>query len=104
MNLAKSFFLKNNIPFEQMTPIDVAATTGWGLEQDSEAFVIYLPEGGKGKVTLPPGTYSIQWFDPRMGEMYTTGKPVEVPKSEMVWLGAAPHDSEKDWVVWVSRN
>lgn len=104
MNLAKSFFLDNKLPFEQMKPINPSETTGWGLALESDQYVVYLLEGGKGEVVLPAGTYSIHWFDPRLGEMYTTGRPVEVSAKGMVWLGEAPHDREKDWVVWVSRN
>ncbi|WP_162417135.1 DUF5060 domain-containing protein [Cyclobacterium roseum] len=104
MDRAKSFFLNNNLPFEKLKPMNPSETTGWGLALDSEELVIYLPEGGKGQVILPSGTYRIHWYDPRMGEMYTTGEPIEVAEKEKVSLGQAPHDAENDWVVWISRD
>jgi hypothetical protein len=59
------------VPFERMTPDELAVVTGsaWTLADPGRYYVLYLYEGGRVTVDLlgAPGTFLAEWFDPRAG-------------------------------------
>jgi hypothetical protein len=68
-------------------------------------FAVYLPSasaGGTLDLSGAPGAlFSMQWFDPRLGQY--AGNSTLVPGGAPRSLGAAPKDPALDWVVVVKR-
>ncbi|MBD3631327.1 DUF5060 domain-containing protein [Cyclobacterium sp.] len=104
MAQAKSFFLENDIPFQQLKPLNTQHPMTWGLSDDGKKHrILFLREGGEIALTLPAGQYWLKWFDPELGESYTTGQPFTVEQAGLVHLGHPPTYKEKAWVLWVQK-
>jgi hypothetical protein len=103
-------FFQRYLPFPQMRPADelTSAEDDYCLAQPGEVYAIYLPGGGSTELELPPGEYTVQWYDPRgggplaTGTVGTTSGPdprAGAPHS----IGEPPGEKSKDWVVLVKR-
>ena len=67
-----------------------------------EAYVIYMPEGGTGILKLPNNkSYSLKWFDPKLGGVLKPGSVSEVEGSDWIELGMAPKNDGRDWVLMI---
>ena len=62
---------------------------------------VYLPKGGRTAVLLPPGTYHVLWFNPRVDETpeQTDGGRVRVAEGKHAFV--AP--DTRDWVLHLRR-
>ena len=96
-------FFREHVPFATMQPADALATGGWCLARPGDVYALYLPEGGSARLELPPGRYSVRWYDPRAGGALREGDPGEVGGGGRVELGHPPQDPERDWAVLVRR-
>ena len=46
------------------------------LAKPNEVYVVYLPDGGSTNISLPSGTWQVQWFNPRSGGALTSPQGV----------------------------
>ena len=103
MNHAGSFFIKSDIPFYQLKPKPSGNANSWMLTDDKDFFVVYLPEGGEGELSLPSSLFDIHWFDPRKGQWLQNENLKEVSGGRKLSIGKAPKDPDLDWAVVVKR-
>jgi len=101
MAQAKAFFLDNEIPFQQLKPFHTGNADTWGLSDERQHQILYLREGGEVSLPLSEGKYWLSWFDPAMGEHYTTGAPIAVSEAGLVHLGHPPTGKDKAWLLWL---
>jgi hypothetical protein len=103
MNHARSFFTKTAIPFHELKPKSSVNASSWMLTDDNDFFVVYLPEGGEGELSLPPSLFEIHWFDPRTGQWLQNESLKEVSGGRLVSIGKAPNEPDLDWAVLLKR-
>lgn len=73
--IALEFFGKNDIPFEDMVCRDELIgnpkhnNSKYCLAKPGQLYLVYLPAGGQSAIDLTEesGTFSLQWFNPRVG-------------------------------------
>jgi hypothetical protein len=101
---ARGFFVEH-VPFWEMTSADelLAGTDGWCLAKPGETYVVYLPEGGMAKLTLPAGSFDVRWFDPRNGGELQVGQVKTLTGPGAISLGRPPRDADADWAAWVRK-
>jgi Putative collagen-binding domain of a collagenase len=107
---AWTFFVNNNIPFQDMTNENDRVSKGnWCLVEkfSGSVLVIYLHDGGTAKVDLrglgpkqqSKSVISVRWFDPRNGGPLQVGTVGEVEFGSTQSIGEAPINRGKDWVI-----
>ena len=91
------------MPVEKMQSTNdlIDAGDGYCFSQKDEIYVVYLPQ----KTTRcnleieSDKSYSVQWFNPRMGGEFQNGSIQSVEGPGTVALGNPPEDTDEDWVV-----
>jgi len=100
-------FFQANLPFSLMTPDDTLVNNpnGWCLAQPGQVYAIYLRTGGTTKLDLGTGgaTYTVRWYDPRLGGALQSGTVTSVSGAGLQSLGSPPHSPTQDWAVLVER-
>ncbi len=100
-------FFNNYLPFQQMISSDdlTAASDDYCFSKPGEVYVIYMPEGGHGKLDLRSaiGTFKVQWYNPRTGGDLTEGSVTEMEGRKIGSFGTPPDGSPGDWVVLIER-
>jgi len=109
--IAIDFFLRNEIPFQDMSNRNalIGNTENdkekYCLAQDGEVYVVYL--GYVPTTTLDlsaaEGDFKVKWFNPRTGGSLKNGSVRKVQGGAVVDLGQAPSEENEDWVVLISR-
>lgn len=108
---AISFFQDNDVPFWRMNNADALVGNPkrengrFCLAAKGEAYVVYLPEGGKVELDLSgaSGTYDLRWYDPRNGGRLQRGDTRRVSGGSKVSLGNPPGDASSDWVALLRK-
>lgn len=72
-----------------------AATDDYVFAKTGALYVVYRPNGGTTAITLPTGTWSVQWFNPRSGGALTA-------KTSITNSLVAPDNN--DWVAYVTNS
>lgn len=68
--IALSFFAENEIPFHEMETRDkLVGKNARCLARDGGPWVIQLPAGGTTRFEKPTDSLTLQWLDPRSGEL-----------------------------------
>ena len=92
-------------PLEEMICNDevVNVKGAFVLEKPGEIYIAYLPAGTQNaKISLSGDkTYSVKWFNPRVGGDMQTGSVATVQGKGFQSLGNPPSDTGKDWLVVV---
>jgi Putative collagen-binding domain of a collagenase len=109
---ALEFFRNNDVPFHRMSnvPNRVKNATDWLLSSsDMTVHVIYrrsTPSSGKINMTGLPGTYSVNWYNPRMGGLLQNGSVTSiVGGGGSVSFGSPPNPADtKDWALLLRRS
>ncbi len=70
MGQTRSFADKMNLA--EMTPQDQLASTGYCLASVGHEYLVYQPDSGELSVSLAPGSYVEEWFDPLKGAVAST--------------------------------
>jgi len=96
-------FFKSNLPFNEMIADDRLVSKGWCLAKKNEIYAIYLPDGGITEMQLPEGRFTLQWFNPRTGELKKQESDELTGPGKMP-LGLPPEEVDKDWVIIVRRS
>jgi hypothetical protein len=60
-----------------MTPRSDLSSTGYCLAREGSDYVVFQPDSGAFDLTLPAGTYRVEWFDPATG-VTPAGAPITV--------------------------
>lgn len=96
-------FFQEYLPFWEMTAADslTSSSSDHCLALAGEVYAIYLPDGGTTSITLPAGSYSVEWYDPRFGGSLRDGSVTTVVGPGSVPLGAAPGQPSEDWAILV---
>lgn len=105
-NIALKFF--NNIPYSQMSPCAfeiIDREDAYCFAKPDSLYVIYLPEGGTGVVTIPGANtdYNVSWFDPLKGESSAAGSVQTVSAGQRGTVGFAKNENGTDRILILSR-
>ena len=109
--IALDFFRDHEIPFWEMTNADALIgnvkndNRRYCLAKSGSLYLVYLPEGGTTEIDLTdaPGTFAVQWFDPRHGGPLQQGSVTQVHGGRQAALGAPPKDATDDWLIVIAR-
>jgi hypothetical protein len=87
------------LPFDTLAPQGRLVRDGLAfcLGGPEDLLVVHLPRGGRVSLDLPPGRWSVRWYDPRVGRLRP---PAGVPDARPALL-SAPDD--RDWVALLRR-
>jgi hypothetical protein len=98
-------FFRNHLPFTKMQHNDelTDAEDDYCFARPGEVYAIYLPKGGTTKLNLARsrGSFSVKWFNPRVGGELQRGTVRAVRGPGWVSVGPPPSEREKDWIVLV---
>ena len=109
--IALRFFREHRIPFWEMRNADELVgnpgreNTVYCLAKPGEIYLVYLPEGGAGRLDLSSaeGSFRVRWFDPRRGGDLLEGPVTRVEAGGEVSLGIPPREPRQDWLAVVRR-
>ncbi len=109
--IALDFFREHDIPFWEMSNADALIgnvkndNSKYCLAKPGSLYLVYLPTGGTTEIDLSdaPGTFTVQWFDPRHGGPLQQGSVAKVQGGKKAALGTAPKDADDDWLIVVRR-
>lgn len=104
-------FFHKHLPFWEMWPANDLASGGraFVLAKEGSIYAVYMPEAWRTRVTVAPGKYSLQWYDPRNGGELQTGRDATVTAGEMLMRDdgsvelSPPSNPSKDWVALLRR-
>ncbi len=104
-------FFQKHLPFWSMWPANdlVDDECAYVFAREGDIYAVYLPEAGRVRVTIAPGAYSLEWYDPRNGGALQTGsrKTVRAGEMQMRSDGAValspPSHPGKDWVALLKK-
>lgn len=92
--------LANRLDLAAMTPRDDLASTKYCLADPANAYVVYIPNGGKSTVSLgdTPNRFAVEWIQPNTGESVAADAVTGGASREFT----APFDG--DAVLYLSRS
>jgi hypothetical protein len=104
-------FIEDHLPFTEMTP-DRSLVTGESAFADGaevftkpgEVYAIYYPDAsntGTLELTDAPGTFRVDWFNPRTGQFQ--GTPTQIIGGTPAAMPAPPADPDEDWAALVRQ-
>lgn len=96
-------FFRKHLRFWEMWPANslVDDPAAYVFAKEGEVYAVYIPEAGRTQVTVAPGDYSLQWYDPRNGGALQDGGEVEAGRApEQI---SPPSEPGKDWVALLTR-
>ena len=105
-------FFEQQLPYWEMQPEDALteAKDDYCFAQVGSVYAIYLPPSGEermpAKLKLPSGSFSVSWYNPRLGGALQDGTVTELtPTSESDYhsIGLPPAETGLDWVALVKR-
>ncbi len=107
--IALNFFRDEKIPFSEMTSANALVgntkdnNDKYCFAKPGELYLVYLPNGGTADLdlTAAKGTFTVKWFNPRIGGKLIAGAQIEGGKPAA--LGLPPADAAEDWLVVVRR-
>ena len=111
---------QSHLPFPDMSPKDslTSSPRDYVLAKEGEVYAIYYPEWEHNQLDLReyPGTFSVEWFNPRTGDGPHTGEKLKelyprrrvgsfttVEGGGWVNLGEAPYDHHEDWMLLLRK-
>ncbi len=109
--LAIDFFASNEIPYWEMQNADAligntkSDNSKFCFAKTGEVYLVYLPSGGTSELDLggAKGSFTVRWFNPRIGGELIESKVKSVAGGKSVPLGNPPSDADQDWLVVVRK-
>jgi hypothetical protein len=96
-------FFQRYLPFSQMRPADelTSRKDDYCFAKPGKVYAIYFCEGGSTDLELPPGRYTVKWYNPRRGGPLQDGtvRLLSGPGSRPI--GEPPSEKSKDWAALV---
>ncbi len=102
-------FFQEHLPFGGMWPANdlVDDESAYVFAKEGEVYAVYIPEAERTRITISPGKYSLQWYDPRNGGGLQADKTVDAGEMLMRSDGSVqlspPAQPGKDWVALLKR-
>jgi hypothetical protein len=82
----------------------LSGAPGYVFADPSEVVAAYLKARAADAIlTVPPGSFDVQWFNPRSGDDRQTGSVSTMEGGSTVNPGAPPATPQQDWVVKLTR-
>lgn len=108
---ALEFFANHKIPFAEMTSADELVRNShhnnerYCLTKPGSLYLVYLPHGGDVELDLreAKGTFTVQWFNPRLGTALESPAHTSAKAGDYVMLGLPPADPNEDWLAIISK-
>ena len=96
-------FFQEHLPFVEMQAEDESASNpaAYCFAKKGEIYAVYLGEGGTTDLSIPNGTYSVEWYDPRNGGSLQAGSKERLKGPGAVSIGLPPAEEERDWVALI---
>ena len=98
---------RDYLPFDRMTAHDelIQAPDAHCLALPGQAYAVYLPQGGTGKLDLGNITaqFSVKWYNPWLGGELSEGSVALVRGPGRVSLGFMSANPDNEWVALVRR-
>ena len=87
-----------HLPFEDMQPVNTLTATenDYVLRQQDEMFAVYLPDAAATDISLPSGSFQVQWFNPIDGEPAGGA-------TALVDMRLTPPNQNQDWLAIVIK-
>ncbi|MDF7807613.1 DUF5060 domain-containing protein [Pontiellaceae bacterium B12219] len=109
--IALNFFSGNNLPLVEMQNANALVDNPkngnerYCFAQAGNLYLVYLRDASNAPLDLSgaAGTFSIEWFNPRVGGALQSGSVKTVKGGSKVDLGAPPSDPKSDWAVLVRK-
>ena len=101
-------FFQTYLPFSTMKSADELTDNqdDYVFAQNGSVYAVYLPELKETKINLQgfDGSFSVKWYNPRLGGELETGSVKKVKGGDLVSIGK-PKSEQGDWVaLLVSKN
>jgi len=100
-------FFHQYLPFTEMSHHDAltSAKNDYCFAKPGQVYAVYLPQGGTTHLDLGDGTatYTVRWYNPRMGGPLRIGSVTEVTGPGSVAIGHPPQDTDQDWVALIEK-
>lgn len=77
---------------------DLVQSGAYCLASPGDVYAVYLPNGGRARVTLAPGRYEASWFDPN------TGAWTPIGTTDGGRWSSPPAPTSADWALLVRRH
>jgi hypothetical protein len=109
--IALAFFRENRIPIDEMVSADGLVenpkndNSKYCFAKPGELYLVYLPNGGTGTLDLSAvaGSFTVGWFNPRIGGPLAAGSIGRVQGGARAALGDPPSDPKEDWAVLLRK-
>ncbi len=95
-------FFKQHVPFWRLEPDSELLANAWVLKQEGEFYLLYFKQGGSGKVNLPKGEYSVDWFNPVNGQ-FQKGSLTRIIGGTFQSIGQELSEERQDWVCIIKK-
>lgn len=96
-----------HLPFTEMRPHDAltSAKDDYCFAKPGQIYAVYLPQGGTTHLDLgdATATFSVRWYNPRMGGPLRIGSVREATGPGSVAIGHPPQDTDDDWVALIRK-
>ena len=87
---ALSFF-QAHLPFISMDPCDsLVSGSNYCFGKDGDTYAVYLRDGGSATLSIPAGSFSVSWYNPRTGGALQNGTATTISGPGSVSIGSAP--------------
>lgn len=100
-------FFNQHIPFQQMESHDelLVGDPGYCFAKEGAVYLIYLNFGGQGIINLQKatGTFTVKWYNPRLGGELQNGSISTLQGGQMVSFGLPPSTPQKDWAILIEQ-
>jgi hypothetical protein len=100
-------FFHKHLPFTEMRPHDAltSAKSDYCFAKPGQIYAVYLPQGGTTHLDLgdATATFSVRWYNPRLGGPLRIGSVREVTGPGSVAIGHPPRDPDQDWVTLIEK-
>jgi hypothetical protein len=98
-------FFHQYLPFTEMTHHDelTSGKDNYCFAKPGQIYAVYLPSGGTTDLDLgaSSATFSVQWFNPRIGSPLQAGTIAEITGPGAVAIGCPPQETDKDWLALI---
>ena len=95
-------FFQDHLPFHEMVSADdlIPGNDDYVFARHGDVYAVYLFDAESANaISLPDGSYDVQWYDPRTGVLHQ-GAPLA--GSGPFNLGLPPSDTDEDWTVLIT--
>ncbi len=104
-------FFREHLPFWEMWPANGLAPgrDAFVFAKEGEIYAAYIPEAGRTRLAVAPGSYTLHWYDPRNGGDLVPDRDatVQADQGRMRREGGVelspPSAPGKDWVALLRR-